>query len=147
MALQIFEDYRDRMLSIMGDAEQVLGHQPPPDSLTLDLARNRMARVLTAYHLFAERELFAPCGSPDPEARAHTRAIAAECAALAQDFRAFARDCLIDPIIGRWANYRIDALAMMGRIRKHLVNAETEARAYPRPVISAPTTKGYRIAA
>jgi hypothetical protein len=147
MALQVFEDYRDRMLSIMGDAEVKLGHQPPSDTLLLDLARNRMARVLTAYHLFAARELFQPTAAMDTAQQLRTKAIAAECAALAEDFRAFARDCITDPVLGRWARYRIDALAMMARIRKHLAAAEIEAHAYPRAILTAPATIGYRTAA
>jgi hypothetical protein len=147
MTLGVFADYRDRMLSIMADAEQKLGHQPPADSLMLDLARNRMARVLTAYHLFADRELFAPNMMRDPAQRIRTQVIAVECAALAEDFRAFTRDCILHPVIGRWASYRIDALAMMARIRQHLAAAEIEARAYPRPILQAPATIGYRTAA
>lgn len=128
MTLHIFEDYRDRMLSIMAGAETDLGHAVPADSLTLDLARNRMARILTAYHLFADRELFGACIARDSEAQARARQVAAECAALAQDFRAFARDCTIHPVIDRWAAYRLDAAAMMARVRKHLAAAEIEAR-------------------
>jgi len=128
VTLQTFNEYRDRMLSIMAGAETKLGHAVPPDSLMLDLARNRMARVLTAYHLFADRELFGPCAARDPAQRLRIKAIAAECAELAQDFRAFTRDCTINPVIDRWAGYRIDAQAMMGRIRRHLAAAEVEAR-------------------
>jgi hypothetical protein len=147
MTLKVFEDYRDRMLSIMAGAELKLRHEPPADTMMLDLARNRMARVLTAYHLFADRELFTTGAAPDPVSRARTRAVAEECAALAQDFRAFSRECLDRPVIDRWPGYRLDALAMMARIRKHLANAEIEARAYPRPIIGAPSTAGYRGAA
>ncbi|MBA2933310.1 hypothetical protein HZF05_04300 [Sphingomonas sp. CGMCC 1.13654] len=128
MTLQAFTEYRDRMLSIMDEAETKLGHAVPADSLMLDLARNRMARILTAYHLFADRELFGPCAAPDPASSARLKIVAAECAALAQDFRAFSRDCTINPVIERWAGYRLDALAMMARIRKHLAAAEVEAR-------------------
>lgn len=128
MTLQAFQDYRDRMLSIMEGAERSLGHAAPDDSLMLDLARNRMARILTAYHLFAERELFGPCIARDPAGAGRIRAIAYECGMLAQDMRAFARDCTINPVIERWAAYRLDALAMIARIRQHLAAAETEAR-------------------
>ena len=145
MTLQAFHDYRDRMLSIMAEAEAKLGHTPPPDSLMLDLARNRMARILTAYHLFADRELFGPCAAPDPASRARLMVVAAECAQLAQDFRAFARDCTINPVIDRWAGYRLDALAMMARIRKHLAAAETEARYCASA--AQPAATGYRSAA
>jgi len=126
VTLQSFHDYRDRMLSIMDEAETKLGHAAPADTLMLDLARNRMARILTAYHLFADRELFGPAAARDPAGRPRIRAVAAECAALAQDSRAFARDCTIHPVIERWASYRLDAQAMMARIRRHLAAAEAE---------------------
>jgi hypothetical protein len=129
VTLQSFQDYRDRMLSIMAEAEAKLGHAAPPDTLMLDLARNRMARILTAYHLFADREVFGPCAAGNPARRERIRAVSAECAALAQDFRAFARDCTVNPVIERWAAYRIDAQAMMARIRRHLAAAEAETRA------------------
>lgn len=129
MTLQSFHEYRDRMLSIMDEAEEKLGHAVPADTLMLDLARNRMARILTAYHLFADREVFAPAAAGNADRRERIRAVAAECAALAQDFRAFARDCTINPVIERWASYRIDAQAMMARIRRHLAAAEEETRA------------------
>ena len=145
MTLQAFNDYRDRMLSIMDEAETRLGHAVPPDSLMLDLARNRMARILTAYHLFADRELFGPCAAPDPASRARLKTVAAECTQLAQDFRAFSRNCAVNPVIERWASYRIDALAMMARIRKHLAAAETEARYCAGS--QQPTTPSYRSAA
>lgn len=145
MTLQTFHDYRDRMLSIMAGAETKLGHAAPPDSLMLDLARNRMARILTAYHLFAERELFGAHAAPDPASHARLRVVAAECAQLAQDFRAFARDCTINPVIEHWAGYRLDALAMMTRIRRHLAAAEVEARYCISAPQSAPVS--YRSAA
>jgi hypothetical protein len=145
VTLQSFQDYRDRMLSIMEGAENSLGHAPPEDSLLLDLARNRMARLLTAYHLFAERELFGPGLARDPAARSRIRPVADECGALAQDMRAFARDCTINPVIERWAAYRIDALAMIARIRGHLAAAEVEARQCSGAGRSA--SAGYRTAA
>jgi hypothetical protein len=145
VTLQSFHDYRDRMLSIMDEAETRLGHAAPPDTLMLDLARNRMARILTAYHLFADRELFGPCAARDPACSQRIKAVATECAALAQDFRAFARDCTINPVIGRWAAYRIDAQAMMARIRRHLAAAEAETRAGTGSEQSPPP--GYRTAA
>lgn len=128
MALQVFLDYRDKMLAIMEQAEKGLGHTVPADSLALDLARTRMARVLTAYHLFADRELFGPCAARDPSCRQRVQAVALECAVLSQDFRAFTRECALNPVIGRWPAYRLDALAMMARIRRHIAAAETEAR-------------------
>jgi hypothetical protein len=133
------------MLSIMADAETKLGHAVPADTLMLDLARNRMARMLTAYHLFAHRELFGPCAACDPAQRQRIKVVAAECAEIAQDFRAFARDCTINPVIDRWAAYRIDAQAMMGRIRRHLAAAEIEAR-YCAGTDALPPS-GYRSAA
>ncbi|PXA85275.1 hypothetical protein DMC47_37930 [Nostoc sp. 3335mG] len=145
MTLQAFNEYRDRMLSIIADAEAKLGHAVPADTLMLDLARNRMARVLTAYHLFADRELFGPCAARDPAHRQRLKTVAAECAELAQDFRAFARECTIDPVIDRWSAYRIDAQAMMGRIRRHLAAAEVEARYCASTELVPPT--GYRTAA
>lgn len=144
MTLQSFHDYRDRMLAIMDEAETRLGHAAPADTLMLDLARNRMARILTAYHLFADRELFGPCAAANPARCERIRAVAAECAALAQDFRAFARDCALNPVIERWASYRIDAQAMMARIRRHLAAAEAETRTGTEP--SSPPA-GYRSAA
>lgn len=128
MALQVFLDYRDKMLAIMEQAEKGLGHTVPADSLALDLARTRMARVLTAYHLFADRELFGPCAARDPACRQRVQTVALECAVLSQDFRAFTRECALNPVIGRWPAYRLDALAMMARIRRHITAAETEAR-------------------
>ncbi|WP_454886537.1 hypothetical protein [Sphingomonas oryzagri] len=128
MALQVFLDYRDKMLAIMEQAEKGLGHAVPSDSLSLDLARTRMARVLTAYHLFADREMFGPCAARDPSCRQRVQAVALECAVLTQDFRGFTRGCALSPVIDRWASYRLDALAMMARIRKHLAAAEMEAR-------------------
>jgi hypothetical protein len=145
VTLQTFNEYRDRMLSIMADAEAKLGHAVPADTLMLDLARNRMARVLTAYHLFADRELYGPCAMRDPAQRQRVRAVAAECAELAQDFRAFSRDCTINPVVERWAGYRIDAQAMMGRIRRHLAAAEVEARYCAST--EQPPQAGYRTAA
>jgi hypothetical protein len=145
VTLQTFNEYRDRMLSIMAGAETKLGHAAPPDTVMLDLARNRMARVLTAYHLFADRELFGPCAAHDPAQRLRIKAIAAECAELAQDFRAFARDCTVNPVLDRWPAYRIDAQAMMGRIRRHLAAAEVEARYCTSTALLSPA--GYRTAA
>ena len=127
------------------DAETKLGHAVPADTLMLDLARNRMARVITAYHLFADRELFGPCAACDPAQRQRIGIVAAECSELARDFRAFARDCTINPVIDRWAAYRIDAQAMMGRVRRHLAAAEIEARHCTGTETLPPT--GYRSAA
>ena len=145
MTLQSFHDYRDRMLSIMDEAETKLGHAAPADTLMLDLARNRMARILTAYHLFADRELFAACAAPDPASRARLKIVAAECAQLAQDFRAFTRDCTLNPVLGRWAGYRLDALGMIARIRRHLAAAEVEARFCASA--AQPASSSYRSAA
>jgi hypothetical protein len=145
VALQVFLDYRDKMLGIMEQGEKGLGHAVPADSLALDLGRTRMARMLTAYHLFADRELFGPCAARDPSCRQRVQAVALECAVLAQDFRAFTRECALNPVIDRWASYRLDALAMMARIRKHLAAAEVEARYCVSTERTAPTS--YRSAA
>jgi hypothetical protein len=145
VALQVFLDYRDKMLAIMEQAERCLGHAAPPDSLALDLARTRMARVLTAYHLFADRELFGPCAARDPSCRQRVQAVALDCAVIAQDFRGFTRECALNPVIMRWPSYRLDALAMMARIRKHLAAAEVEARYCVSTERAAPTS--YRSAA
>jgi hypothetical protein len=127
--LQSFDDYRDRMLSIMANAETGLTMAPPASSEPLDLARARMARVLTAYHLYADRELFTPCATlADPVHRQRVRAVAADCARLAIDFRAFTRDCTTRPVLSRWTDYREQALAMMARIRRHLDEAGVEVR-------------------
>jgi hypothetical protein len=148
MSLQVFEEYRDKMLSIMGEAELSLRHQPPADTLLLDLARNRMARIITAYHLFADRELFRTTPAMETAQQLRLKALAAECGTLAQDYRNFARDCTIDPVLGRWAGYRIDALAMMARVRKHLASVEMEALAGVRPMIKASeTARHHRTAA
>lgn len=149
--LQSFDDYRDRMLSIMDNVEPRLGHRPPADSDLLDLGRARMARIVTAYHMFAERELFGPRATDNPAHRLRVRAMAAECAKLAQDFRAFTRECAANPVIPRWANYRLESLAMIGRIRKHLAEAETVAcqgiEVPPAPPVVKRAAPGYRTAA
>ncbi|WBO21903.1 hypothetical protein [Sphingomonas abietis] len=143
--LQSFDDYRDKMLSIMANAEARLGHHVPADTAALDLGRARMSRILTAYHMFADRELFGPCIGRDAAQGLRIKAVAAECATLTSDFRAFTRDCAARPVIARWATYRLDSLAMIGRVRQHLVNAEAEARVCE--VQSTATRLGYRSAA
>jgi hypothetical protein len=143
--LQSFDDYRDKMLSITDNAEARLGQHVPADTAALDLGRARMSRILTAYHMFAEREVFGPCIARDAAQCQRIKAISAECATLASDFRAFTRDCAARPVLQRWATYRLDSLAMIGRIRQHLANAEVEARVCE----VQPTTGkiGYRTAA
>lgn len=123
-----FEDYRDRILSILDIVEPLLGVVRPRDTEALDLARIRMSRTLTAYNLFAERELFGPCraASSNPAYKARVKEISAECASLANAFRIFTRDCAANPVIERWDEYRVAARAMMVRIRAHLRAAETE---------------------
>lgn len=123
-----FEDYRDRILSIIDSAERYIAVDNPRDTEALDLCRTRMSRILTAYNLFAERELFGPCGNTvsNPVQKARIKALSAECAELALGFRNFARECAADPVLGRWTEYRLNARAMMARIRAHLHAAETE---------------------
>lgn len=128
-ALCSFEDYRDRILSIMALGQAHMPVDPPADTGDLDLARMRIARVLTAYHLYAQRELFNPCAAAaDPADRARVRRVERECATLVNDFRAFTRACMAQPVSAHWADYRAEAAAMMQRIRAHLVEAEQEVR-------------------
>jgi hypothetical protein len=125
--LTSFEDYRDRMLSIMAEAEKRLSHDVPPDTDALDLARTRMSRIFTAFHLFADREFFcaAAMAAEDPAQCARLKALSGECATLAGDFRAFTRDCVTRPVIHRWASYRMDARTMMARLRQHIAAMDT----------------------
>lgn len=142
--VQSFGDYRDKMLAIMAGAEERLGHDVPADTEALDLARARMSRTLTAYYLFAEREVFGSCIARDAAQCQRIKAVSAECSALAHDFRAFTRDCVTRPVRARWATYRLDSLAMIGRVRRHLANAEAEALACQ---AQTATRTGYRSAA
>jgi hypothetical protein len=124
-----FDEYRDRMLAIIATAEKLLLADAATDTEVLDLCRARMSRIFTAYHLYADRELFTPCMAlSEPMQRARVKEISAECAVLAQEFRAFTRQCVDNPVSERWQEYRVAASAMMGRIRRHLAAAETEVR-------------------
>jgi hypothetical protein len=127
VTLTCFEDYRDRMLSIMTDADARTPDAAPADTAMLDLARARMARLLTAYHLFAERELFTPCAAvATPARRLQLRAIAADCTAIATDFRAFTKACAGQSVRNAWALYRMEATEFRVRIRRHLREVEDE---------------------
>jgi hypothetical protein len=122
-----FDEYRDKMLAIVATVETLLQSDPPDDTVMLDQCRARMSRILTAYHLYADRELFTPTlGRSDPAQRVRLRDVAANCATLAEEFRAFTRQCAANPVIGRWPEYRLSALAMAARIRRHLHVAEIE---------------------
>lgn len=128
--LSSFEEYRQRIEALLALVEPSPVDAAPADPAALDHARIRMARIITAYHLFADRELFTPCAYAlrDPAQKAQIKAVAAECATLAQDFRRWARDCQEGDVAVRWPAYRAEATAMATRIRRHIVGAEREVR-------------------
>jgi hypothetical protein len=122
------KDYHERMFSIIETAENYLEPSPPSNLDVVTLCRTRMARMLTSYHLFAQREIFEPqlaCG--DFAARVRTTALANECASLANDFRAYSRLRSNENVLDFWPEYRAGALGIIGRVRQFIARIEAEA--------------------
>lgn len=141
--MEALEAYLDRIVSITVVAEGGLPEETPEDTACLDRARQEMARILTAYQLFSHRELFEPLmASTDPGDIACGRQLKAECITLAEDFRSYARQWSAEDVRGRWPVYRPAALAMIGRVRRHVFKVRRNAHrlgvAAERPWLKAP---------
>lgn len=122
-----FQDYQDKILTVAGYATLLLTAEPPEDTSELDHCRARMARIFTSYHLYAEREIFGPRARiAGLGQRLSVNGLSADCASIAADFRAFARQCAETPVVARWPSYRVSALAIIDRIRNHLRLTELE---------------------
>jgi hypothetical protein len=125
---EMLEQYLERIIAITVAAEMVIPVDPPEDTSHLEYQRMRMARTLTAYQLFVNRELFQPLlASSDSTDVECGRTLRAECATLADAMRAHTRKWAVQPPAGKWDEYRPAALAMIGRIRAHTLRVRAGA--------------------
>lgn len=141
----MLEEYLERMIAITVSAEIEILSAPAVDFAHLDSHRMRMARTLTAYQLFAHRELFHALLSSRHAADVECgRRLGTECNALAEAMRAHARKWAAQSPAAMWEEYRPAALGLIERIRQHILHARAgsnrldhdarvpaEAMAYP----------------
>jgi len=135
----MLEQYLERIIAITVAAELGISLDPPEDIARLEYQRMRMARTLTAYQLFINRELFQPLlASSDSADVACGRELRDECTALADAMRAHTRKWSGVRPAEMWDEYRPAALAMIQRIRAHTLRVRAGAERLDQEAAASP---------
>ncbi|WP_019833902.1 hypothetical protein [Sphingomonas sp. PR090111-T3T-6A] len=125
----MLEEYLERMIAITVSAEMEILSVSGTDFAHLDYHRMRMARTLTAYQLFAHREMFHALLSSRHAADVECgQRLSVECNALAEAMRAHARKWAAQEPAAMWGEYRPAALGLIERIRQHILHARAGAK-------------------
>lgn len=125
----MLEEYLERMIAITVSAEIEILSVSGTDFGHLDSHRMRMARTLTAYQLFAHRELFQPLLSSRHATDIECgQRLSTECNALAEAMRAHARKWAAQAPAAMWDEYRPAALGLIERIRQHILHVRAGAK-------------------
>lgn len=133
--LRRLQEHHGWMLALLREG-QPLFEQPQrrPSAAYLATRRDAMGRLLLSYQRFVHREVFDPMiaqgGARDA---ALARAMKIDCIDLVESFRAFQRRWIAEDAVERWDEYHPQALRMIGRLRRHIVEVEAMARTLSSP--------------
>jgi hypothetical protein len=128
--LRRLQEHHGWMLALLKEGEPLF-QQPQlrPSTTYLATRRDAMGRLLISYQRFVHREVFDPLieqGSARNAALA--RAMKVDCIELVESFRAFQRRWMAEDAVERWDEYRPQALRMIERLRRHIVEVDSIAR-------------------
>lgn len=128
--LSSMEEFRNRICEIAARAGPHLVEQSADGVIELGRCRSEMARILTIYNLFVQREIFEPLlrGSSPSEVAA-AKNIKAECICLVEEFRIFTIKWRTGDVAARWAEYQPEAVEFRRRVQRHFERVMTVVNA------------------
>lgn len=128
--LQRLQEHHGWILALLREGDPLIA-QPElrPSAAFLATRRSAMGRLLVAYQRFLHQELFDPLvAQATPEQAALARAVKVDCIELVEGFRAFQRRWMAEDAIERWDEYHPQAVRMIERLRRHIVEVDAIAR-------------------
>lgn len=128
--LQRLQEHHGWILALLREGDPLLA-QPElrPSAAFLATRRSAMGQLLVAYQRFLHQELFEPMiAHAMPEHAALARVVKVDCIELVEGFRAFQRRWMAEDAVERWNEYRPQAVRMIERLRRHIVEVDAIAR-------------------
>ena len=132
--LDQLQGHQDGILAIMRGAEPLLTDPTSRDVAALARARWALMRALTAYALFKHSRIFDPAIGRQVLGEAQrAKRMKQACLATGDDFRRHVTKWSGRDVAGEWAAYQPAALAMLARLRGHIVQEREEIAALLAP--------------
>lgn len=128
--LRRLQEHHGWMLALLKEGEPLFEQtQRPPSAIYLATRRSAMGRLLTSYQRFVHREVFDPLIEQESgQNAALARAMKVDCIELVESFRAFQRRWMAEDAVERWDEYQPQALRMIERLRRHIIEVDSIAR-------------------